>query len=171
MLVKAKGMGFVMPPHTEVLLRVAGRLAYFVNTWKVLTEDNWVLQTIMGFQVPFVGQPMQERKPRVPSFSSGQLTQMQEEISLLGKGAVMVVDSHSPQPEFYSVLVLVPKENGEMRPGPQPVGRDPSLQNGGPAYLTGPAKVGRLASKGRPEGCLPYSTHSSGTPTLPSVQC
>ena len=76
MLVKAKGMGFIMPPHTEVPLRVAGRLAYFVNTWKVLTEDNWVLQTIKGFHIPCIGQPVQEGKPQVPSFPSKQLVQI-----------------------------------------------------------------------------------------------
>ena len=35
--------------------------------------------------------------------------------SLVEKGAVTVADSHSPQAEFYSVLFLVPKKNGQMR--------------------------------------------------------
>ena len=86
MLVKAKGMGFILLAQTESLLRVAGRLTLFVNTWKVLMKDNWVLQTVKGFQILFVGQPVQ------------------------------VVYSHTPQTEFYSVLFLVPKKNGQMRP-------------------------------------------------------
>ena len=106
-LVKAKGMGFILPAQTESLLQVAGRLALFINTWKVFMKDYWVLQTVKGFQIPYVGQPVQERKPGVPSFPSEQLVQMQEEVSsLLEKGAITVVDSHTPQTEFYSVLFL-----------------------------------------------------------------
>ena len=117
MLVKAKGMGFTCPPKAKIPLMVAGRLAHFVNAWKVLTKDSWVLEAIKAFQIPFVGQPIQERKPRVPSFPADQLTQMKEEVtSLLEKGAVTVVDSHPSQTEFYSVLFLVPKKNGQMRP-------------------------------------------------------
>jgi len=57
---------------------------------------------------------VQERKPKVPSFPSEQLSQIQD--FLLEKAAVTVVDSHSPQIEFYSILFLVPKKNGQMRP-------------------------------------------------------
>ena len=110
-------MGFTLPAQVEMPARLAGRLTHFINAWKVLTTDSWVLQTIKGFQIPFVGKPVQERRPRVPSFPSEQLAQVQEEVSsLLEKGAVMVVDSHPPQAEFYSVLFLVPKKSGEMRP-------------------------------------------------------
>ena len=121
MLVKVVGMGFILPLKAGVPLKVAGRLAHFVNTWKVLTKDSWVLQTVKGFQIPFVGQPVQERKPRVPSFPSEQSAQMLEEVSsLVEKGAVTVVDSQATvvdsQAEFYSVLFLVPKKNGQMRP-------------------------------------------------------
>ena len=117
MLVKAVGMGFILPLKARVPLKVAGRLAHFVNTWKVLTKDSWVLQAVKGFQIPFVGQPIQERKPRVPSFPLEQSAQILEEVSsLVEKGAVTVADSHPSQAEFYSVLFLVPKKNGQMRP-------------------------------------------------------
>ena len=110
-------MGFILPTQTELPLKVAGRLAHFINTWKVLTKDSWVLQAVKGFQIPLVGKPVQERKPRVPSFPSEQLAQMQGEVSsLLEKGAITVVDSHPLQTEFHSVLFLVPKKNGQMRP-------------------------------------------------------
>ena len=121
MLDKAKGMGFVLSPLTEVSLMVAGRLAKFVNTWKVLlTQDSWVLQTVKGFQIPSVGQPVQHQRPAIPCFPLEQLAQIQEEISSLReKGAISVVadPSHSQkQTEFFSNLFLVPKKNGSMRP-------------------------------------------------------
>ena len=94
MLHKAKGMGFVLPSQAEIPLMVAGGLAHFVNTWKALTKHTWILQAVKGFQIPFLGKPVQERKPRVPFFSTEQLAQVQEEVtSLLDKGAVTVVDS------------------------------------------------------------------------------
>ena len=120
MLDKAKGMGFVLSPLTEASLMVAGRLAKFVNTWKVLTQDSWVLQTVKGFQISFVGQPVQHQRPATPCFPLEQLAQIQEEISSLReKGAISVVadPSHSQkQTELFSNLFLVPKKNGSMRP-------------------------------------------------------
>jgi len=110
-VVQTKGMGFILPPHTEVSLKVAGRLA---NTWRVLTRDNWVLQAIKGFQIPFVGQPVLERKPRVLSFSLEQLAQIQEEVSsLLEKGAVTVVDSHSPKQSSIPFSSWSPRKMGK----------------------------------------------------------
>ena len=41
-LLKAQGMGFKAPPKAKeslFIIRVAGRLAYFINIWKVLTGD------------------------------------------------------------------------------------------------------------------------------------
>ena len=107
---------------------MAGRLAYFVNTWRVTDHK--------GFQIPLVGQPVQERKPRVPSFPSEQLVQMQEISSLLEKGAVTVVDSHLPQTVS---TVSGPQEEwgneaSNQPQGPQPVGKHPSLKNGGPTH-------------------------------------
>ena len=49
----------------------------------------------------------------MPSFPSEQLAQIREEVfSLLKKGAVIVVDSHSPQTDFYSLFL---GKNGQMR--------------------------------------------------------
>ena len=45
MLLKAQKMGLL--PQKEVQpLSVAGRLGHFVDTWKVLTNDPWVLQAV-----------------------------------------------------------------------------------------------------------------------------
>ena len=87
---------------------VAGRLASFADTWKVLTEDLWVLNTIEGYQIPFKEVPVQalgqvlkrtrgpvESRDRVPSSEGCHL--------------------HNPE-GFYSSLFLVPKKNGQMRP-------------------------------------------------------
>ena len=50
MLFKAKGMGFILPTQAELPLKEAGRLAHFINTWKVLTKDSQVLQAVKAFR-------------------------------------------------------------------------------------------------------------------------
>ena len=74
MLLKAQSMGFKAPPKAKEPLKVAGRLASFIDTWKVLTGDVWVLNTIAGYQIPFKGEPEQARKPPEAVFSEEQTT-------------------------------------------------------------------------------------------------
>jgi len=75
---------------------------------------------VKGFQIPFVGKPVQSQVPAMPCFPAEQLAQIQEEISSLReKGAISVVTdpSHShTEGAFFSTLFLVPKKNGSMRP-------------------------------------------------------
>ena len=52
-MLKALRMGFKKPPETMESVKVAGRLAYLVDTWKVLTKDTWVLNTVQGYQIPY----------------------------------------------------------------------------------------------------------------------
>lgn len=115
MLLKAQSMGFIVPPKVKEPLKVAGRLASFIDAWKVLTGDIWVLNTIVGYQIPFKGEPQQAQRPPEPVFSEEHTTLLWKEVqSLLQKGAIL------PQLEssegFYSTLFLVPKKNGQMRP-------------------------------------------------------
>ena len=106
-----------MKPQTAQLsLQVAGRLSHFLHNWEVLTTDKWVLETVKGFQVPFVGHPVQEHRPNAPIYSTELNLLIQEEVkALLGKGAVQVC-SPLPQESFYSTLFLVPKKGGQLRP-------------------------------------------------------
>lgn len=94
---------------------VAGRLGMFIDTWKVLTSDLWVLQAVKGFRIHFISLSSQVTLPAEPVFPPKQAAQVKEELQyLLEKGAVVpVIDS---QEGFYSNLLLVPKKNGQMRP-------------------------------------------------------
>ena len=61
MLLKAQAMGLSPPEVTSPL--VAGRLGMFIDSWKVLTGDFWVLQAVKGFKIPFVSLPSQDTMP------------------------------------------------------------------------------------------------------------
>ena len=41
----------------------AGRLEDNINTWKVITRDLWVLDTIWGYQIDFLADPYQRAVP------------------------------------------------------------------------------------------------------------
>ena len=49
--------------------KVAGRLAYLVNIWKVLTKVTWVFNAIEGYQIPLIGNPLQHQRPPESVFS------------------------------------------------------------------------------------------------------
>ena len=93
----------------------AGKLRFHINTWKVITRDPWILDTIKGYQIDFLSEPQQSVVPHCPQYSAEQTQLIVEEVKeLLGKGAIKEV--HNPRGGFYSNLFLVPKKDGGQRP-------------------------------------------------------
>ena len=93
----------------------AGRLRDHINTWKVMTKDLWVLDTVRGYRIDFLSEPHQRVIPHTSRYSAEQTQLIVEEVQeLLNKGAVVQI--HSPRRGFYSNLFLVPKKDGEQRP-------------------------------------------------------
>ena len=148
MMLKAWGMGFKRPPQTMESVKVAGRLAYLVDTWKVLTKDNWVLNTVQGYQIPLTGKPLQHQRPSESVFSKEQAALLREEIvSLLQKGAISPISTEPGG--FFSTIFLVPKKNrpneaSDQLEVPQPVGGGPTLQNGGHCDLERSSEAGGI---------------------------
>ena len=104
------------PRHTGIH-RTANRLSACLPAWKNLTNDRWVLQTVMGYSIPFTRTPYQWRIRRTTTPRGRPVRAMREAIqSLLVKGAITVVEPH-PQ-HFISTLFLVEKGQGtgEFRP-------------------------------------------------------
>ena len=94
---------------------LAGRLQYFLENWKILTNDPKILEWISGLKIDFQEEPFQERVPhqaQMPMQESELINQMVE--AMLRKGAVHLV--HSKDSQFLSNLFLVPKKNGGNRP-------------------------------------------------------
>ena len=107
------GMG-LMPIVTHA--SPAGRLAHFVSNWEVITKDQWVLQTVRGYNIEFHTKPLQAHKPHPPKFNQEQDQLMKQEVeTLLTKGAIEEVES-TPAESFHSTLFLVPKRDGGQRP-------------------------------------------------------
>ena len=57
----------IVPVHPA-----AGRLRDHRNTWKVLTRDPWVLDTIKGHLIDFTSKPCQDVVPHTPHYTADQ---------------------------------------------------------------------------------------------------
>ncbi|VDI73767.1 Hypothetical predicted protein [Mytilus galloprovincialis] len=99
---------------------VGGRLSFFLNQWKKITSDCYVLSIIRG------GLTLQFKNPPPLSAVPISLSHTQDPVkcqllsvevdTMLQKAAIEEVSILTLSPGFYSRLFLVPKKTGGMRP-------------------------------------------------------
>lgn len=87
-------------------LKTACRLQHFINNWKLITSDKWILQTVSGYQIPFLCKPHQWR-PRITKVKSQEQSEMFMAIisDLMTKGAIKEVQKQDEQ--FVSTMFLI----------------------------------------------------------------
>ena len=96
---------------------MAGRLKHLLPNWAQVTQDQWVLNTVQGYSIDFMGVPIQETRPRMGISSVSEQSLIQEEIQkMLLKGAIIELSQTEAAQGFFSSLFLVPKKDGGMRP-------------------------------------------------------
>ena len=44
----------VLRPIHSTVNTASGRFVHFLKNWKIITQDNWVLQTVVGYKIAFV---------------------------------------------------------------------------------------------------------------------
>ena len=102
----------VRPQTQRDHLPPAGRLKGHISTWKVITSDPWVVDTVRGYRVDLLSKLQQRVRPHTPQYSVEQSQLIVEEVKeLLGKGEV-----HNPRGGFCLNLFLVPKKDSGQRP-------------------------------------------------------
>ena len=102
-------MKHINPPDNQV----AGRLKYFVDNWKIITSDKTILETVQGYQIPFILRPHQWRKRITkPKLKEGNMF-LEAIDDLLAKGAIK--ETLPVQDEFLSTVFLV-KQSTKTRP-------------------------------------------------------
>ena len=95
--------------------RLAGRIAHFSQNWEVLTQDQWVLQTVGGYQLDLLRTPHQYQVPnRIKSTRENSSLVTLEVTELLSKGAI--VETQLTPHSFVSQIFLVEKKDGGRRP-------------------------------------------------------
>ena len=95
---------------------IAGRLKALLENWKILTRDPWTLQTIEGYQIPFLSTPIQNQVPLQLVSKEEEMCLVDHEVQeMLSKGAIELLELC--QGQFLSSLFLVEKkEAGCFRP-------------------------------------------------------
>ena len=113
----AQVQDMMLAPVQQLLLAapIAGRLAKCMQNWKKITTDPWVLQTIQGYQIDWLSEPVQEGPISQLKLQQQQVELLSLElVSLHEKGAISEVVGS--QPRFLSHIFLVPKKDGSQRP-------------------------------------------------------
>ena len=89
-------------------MNLAERISQFLMKWKKLTQDQGILSVVEGYQIIFLGEPVQSKFPHSAKMNAEQIQLVNQEVrSMLKKGAIQKV-IHSPR-EFISNLFLVDK--------------------------------------------------------------
>ena len=93
-----------------------GWLQLLIPNWKLITQDPWVLENVLGHRLELTEPPVQRTAPEEPHLSPELEACMQEELSKpVQKGAITLVPNSYPR-SFISRMFLVPKKDGSYRP-------------------------------------------------------
>ena len=96
---------------------VGGRLRFFIDQWKKITDDKWVLSTISkGYKLEFQNIPPDSGVIQTKASAEALKIINLEVEKLLEKGAIEPVPFVEQHLGFYSTMFLVPKKSGELRP-------------------------------------------------------
>lgn len=95
-------------------LTKAGRLQQYVEQWKCITSDVYILGIVSGFKIPFINPPVQKKEPSPIKFTLAEISHIDDEISkLLFTGAIKITQDEIGQ--FISSIFVVPKSSGGAR--------------------------------------------------------
>ena len=92
----------------------AGRLSSYIEQWKLLTSDDFILDLVKGAHIELLSASIQAICPQEKQFSCNERQIIGSEIkSLLAKG--VIVPSVTEPGEFISPIFLTPKKDGSYR--------------------------------------------------------
>ena len=93
----------------------AGSLAKNIDSWKNLTSDSWILETVAGYKIELENIPHQRIIPKQIQLNDDQKKIIDKEIAeLLMKNAI---SKSSDEPDqFISNIFIVEKKNEKFRP-------------------------------------------------------
>lgn len=95
---------------------MGGRLRFFTDQWRQITDDKWVLSTIAkGYKLEFQSWPPLSGIKETRVNAKNQDILNSEIQKLLEKAAIEPVPFAQRQQGFYSTFFLVPKKSGELR--------------------------------------------------------
>ena len=85
----------------------------FLNNWKVITQDQWVINCVQGYTLDLIQYPHQQQTPKELVFPQKETQSLSEEVqAMLHKQAITVVPKEQAAKGFHSQLFSVPKKYG-----------------------------------------------------------
>ena len=98
-------------------LPVGGRLSHFVDKWRQVTTDKWVLEVVdRGLAIDLLETPPFQGILFTRSSRLGSETMNQEIEALLEKQVIVPLSLSQAREGFYSTYFTVPKKDGGLRP-------------------------------------------------------
>lgn len=95
-------------------MRTAGRLTYYYDSWKLLTDDPVILSWIKGYTIPFYKPVNQLSEPKLPILSVSETLEYRVAIKeLIKSGAISLCEPSEGQ--FLSSYFVIKKPNGKSR--------------------------------------------------------
>ena len=95
---------------------VGGRLKFFIDQWKQITDDKWVLSTIAnGYKLEFQSLPPFSGIRETVVIANNQAILNLEIESLLQNAVIEPVPFAQRLQGYYSAFFLVPKKSGDLR--------------------------------------------------------
>ena len=95
----------------------AGNPVKHMITWRQITSDPWVLESVSGYHLEFEDDviPIQSSLPNPPTLNQHEESIMNNEVGKLVTKGATEKENHCPG-EFLSNMFLVPKKTGDLRP-------------------------------------------------------
>lgn len=93
----------------------AGRLKYFYNEWRKITNDKFILDVILGYRIPFTSPPLQDLVTKSnKKISNKESLAIAEELKHLTE--INAIEKCQPiKGQFVSDIFLMPKKTGGAR--------------------------------------------------------
>lgn len=96
-------------------LPAVGRLQHALHSWRQLTSDPWILETVQGYRLELTGTPQQAHEPLPRGVTAEQKELLRNECQVMQeKGAIQPV--HEREDQFVSSVFVIPKKDGRQRP-------------------------------------------------------
>ena len=153
---------------------LAGHVAHLCPNWEVLTQDQWVLQTVGGYQYVT---PAKFTMSGPITTSNKNHTREHKTGNIRGSRAIIERGNSGDTIETGQLCVSAfpSREEGwqtEASNKPersQPVSEGRTLQDGGPSPTPRPPTVRGLDGEDGPERCISSGPHPSNPPTPPHI--
>ena len=144
-----------------------------MENWRQITQDQWVLEPVQGYRIPFMSKPHQRQLPRQLCPSKEGETLLHVEIQeMLEKGAIKESWDNGEGLHIQRIPSTQEGRGSEICDKLEEAQRActyGALQDGRNPSIERPPKKKRLDGKSGPEGCLRHGSDTQRGQRFPQV--